>query len=408
MTKFFCIFLLLFCYPALYAETCHSLSDVLALSLLNNPELNSFSYEVRASDARILQASLRPNPALDIETENLNAPHFVQTTFLLSQVIELGGKNKARVQYAKTERDRTLLEYEVAKRELFVNTTLLFIDVLVNQQKITFLEEYLKTLQECSCSMKRQVEAGRASVMEEANFNILLSTASIDLLSAQNDLMASKQRLAAQWGQTSCPAFGVVGDLTWIPSVACLEELGCLLENHPQIMLFNAESRFREARLAVERSRAVPDVAVRGGPRYLKEAEKWTWVVGVFIPIPLIDRNQGRISEASAYFEKLESEREALWVELMTELNNSYLTLQTYCSEVTLLKNSILPATQTAFESCHNGFELARYNYSELLETQRIYKTSKIRYFEALGEYHKALAQIEGLIGTKAICKDCE
>src|ERR1700720_1903156 len=99
MNKFTCrIFLLLVCFGhTLNAQCTLSLNQVLALTLLNNPELKAFSYDLRAADANILQAGLWPNPDLDVETEDLgHSEEFsglekAQTTILLSQLIELGG-----------------------------------------------------------------------------------------------------------------------------------------------------------------------------------------------------------------------------------------------------------------------------------------------------------------------------
>lgn len=391
------------------AQPSRSLADVLALTLLNNPELNSFSYDMRASDARILQAGFRPNPAFDAETENIGAPIFMQTTLLLSQLIELGGKRKARLQFAQTERDRVFLDYEVRKRQLFVDTTLLFIEVLITQQKIAFLDENLKILQGFSSIVEKRIQAGKASVIEQSNFTVLLTTAMIDLKNGQNELRQAKNKLSAQWNETNNDAFLVIGDLDWIPEVIPLEEMGELVQQHPQIVRSYFEDNLRAAKVAVEKSKATPDVNLRGGPRYLKEANKWVWVVGFSIPIPISDRNQGRIWESYENLEKLEKERQVIWTKLLTDLNNSYGTIQTVFSELNLLKKVVLPAAQKAYDFSYKGYELARYNYLELLETERSYRISKIRYLQALGEYHKALAMLEGLTGSKKIINfQCE
>ena len=46
-----------------------TLRDALSLALMKNPELAAFSWEVRALDARALQAGLAPNPELGLEIE---------------------------------------------------------------------------------------------------------------------------------------------------------------------------------------------------------------------------------------------------------------------------------------------------------------------------------------------------
>lgn len=388
----------------LQAAICHSLNEVLALTLLQNPELNAFEYGIRETDARILQASLRPNPFIDVETENINASRFLQTTFLLGQIIELGRKCEARVRFAKTERDMALLDYQVKKREIFVETTLLFIDVLVNQQKVVFLEECLQMLQNFSSSMKSQVEAGKASIIEEANFNILVSMACLDLQKAKNELKTSKQALAAQWGDLSCPTFIAVGSLDWTKVSLNFECTADLLEDHPKILRSNAERNLREAKISLEKSKAYPDVAVRGGPRYLKEAEKWVWVVGILMPLSVFNRNQGAICEAVEDWKQIDLEKEALFLDLSTKLNQAYSNIEMISSELTILSDCVLPSAKNAFDASSKGYELARYNFNDLLEIERTYRNSKNRYIEALGEYHKALAVIEGLTG-KGCCR---
>lgn len=404
--KLFCAGFLLFC-QAVVADSSYLLSDALALVLLHNPGLHSFSYDVRANEAKILQAALSPNPLLDVETENIDAPEFRQTTFLISQLIELGGKRDARIHFAKTERDRVSLDYEVQKRELFIETGLLFIDVLVNQQKVIFLEENLKVLQDFSAVVEKRVNAGKASVIEQSNFIVLLNTSLIDLQNAQNELKIAKYKLAAKWGAQCGDAFTVVGELDWMVEVIPLELMGELIQEHPQVVAFSFEENVRLARIALEQAGAYPDLNVRGGPRYLEEARRWVWVVGFTIPIPISDRNQGRIIEAKELLSKLETEREVVFVKLLSDLNTSYATLQHTTLELNLLKNSVLPAAKKGMEFSYQGYNLARYNYLEFLETERAYRTSKMRYLQVLAEYHKALTVLQGLTGSKAISQ-CE
>jgi cobalt-zinc-cadmium efflux system outer membrane protein len=368
---------------------------------MQHPELQYFSYDVRANDARILQASFRPNPVIDIETENIDAPLFMQTTFLLSQLIETGGKQQARVQLAKSIKDRNYLDYEVKKRQVFVETTLLFLQVLIDQQKIAFLEENLKSLHEYSSVVDKRVQAGKASIIEQANFQVLLSNAAMDLKTMQNEWRNSKLKLSAMWGKdnTDYTSFGNIDQM--LP-VANFEHMKNLLQNHPEILRFEVEKHVRSAKIALEKSLSYPDMNVRGGPRYLNEAKKWVWVVGFSVPLPINNRNQGGISESQEILERAERERQAVQIRLLTELNVAYSKLETLLVEIKILKDSVLPLTKKAFDLSYNGYMQAKYSYLELIETERAYRTSQIRYAEALGDYHKNLAIIDGLTGANA------
>ena len=83
-----------------------TLQQVLASTIEGSPQLASYSWEVRASEAHILQAGLRPNPELSVIPENfLGSGAFkdqvqYQNTLQLSQLIELGEKRELRKEAA--------------------------------------------------------------------------------------------------------------------------------------------------------------------------------------------------------------------------------------------------------------------------------------------------------------------
>src|SRR5204862_7340627 len=81
-----------------------TLAQALALTLKQNPDLAAVSWDLRSAEARVLQARLRPNPALGMQSEGISGrrPGFghSQTTPRLSQLLGLGGRRAARVRDA--------------------------------------------------------------------------------------------------------------------------------------------------------------------------------------------------------------------------------------------------------------------------------------------------------------------
>src|SRR5207253_2692781 len=119
-----------------------TLPQAMALALLQNPELSAFAWEVRAAEARTLQAGLRPNPELGLEVENLagtgtfRGGRSAETTLRLSQVIELGGKRSRRLRVAALERDLAAWDYETKRIEALTAVAQAFIEVLRAQEHI--------------------------------------------------------------------------------------------------------------------------------------------------------------------------------------------------------------------------------------------------------------------------------
>src|SRR5262249_55405559 len=111
-----------------------SLEVVLRAGLLQNPELSAAAFDVHTAEARTLQTSLFPNPEIELELENFGGAGDVrgvdssESTFQLSQLIELGGKRAKRLRAAGLERDIAGWDYEATRLEVLTEATKAFID----------------------------------------------------------------------------------------------------------------------------------------------------------------------------------------------------------------------------------------------------------------------------------------
>ncbi|CAN0543814.1 unnamed protein product, partial [Laminaria digitata] len=124
-----------------------ALSDALGLALLYNPDLRAFGWEVRAREARMLQAGLPPNPEIGTEVENFNGSgelgsfDAAEVTFGLSQLVELGGDRLRRKQVAARERDLAGWDYETVRLDVLTETTQAFAMVLAAQERASLFDD---------------------------------------------------------------------------------------------------------------------------------------------------------------------------------------------------------------------------------------------------------------------------
>ena len=127
-----------------------TLRQALALALMHNPELKAFSWDVRASQARQLQASLWPNPEIEVEVEEVGGTRqrsgfdTAETTIQLSQLIELGGKRSKRTKLASLEKELAGSDYEAKRLDVFTEVTSSFIEVLAAQHRLGLTNELLQ------------------------------------------------------------------------------------------------------------------------------------------------------------------------------------------------------------------------------------------------------------------------
>ena len=391
-----------------------SLRDALAATLMQSPELASFGWEIRAREARILQAGRPPNPVIGTLFEEfgrstsltgagITGPGGVmqpQATIQLSQLVELGGKRAARRKLATLTRNLAAWDYETARIDVLTRVTKVFLDVLASQQAIALAEQTTSLVEKVQQAVGLRVEAGVVSPIEQTRANVAVAAVRIELDRARRNLDADKMRLAALWGGSSARFESAAGDLSVLPPVPEFAELQERLSQNPELARWAAEVAQREAALGLERSKAVPDLTISGGYRRFTLIGGNAFVAGASIPIPWFDRNQGGIQEARERVGKASEEQRAAQVRVTTMLAEAYRALASARDEVAALAANVLPGTRSAFEGVTEGYRFGKFGFLEVLDAQRTLVTASGQYLRALSNYHQAAAEVERLIGA--------
>jgi outer membrane protein, heavy metal efflux system len=382
------------------------LEEVLRMALLQNPELSSTAFEVRAAEARALQAGLPPNPELELEIEDFGGTGEVrafqasENTLQLSQLIELGGKRARRLRAAGLERDLAGWDYEAKRLEVLTDASKAFIAVLAAQERISLTEETLRLSEQVLKAVQERIKAGKVAPVEATRARVEVSNARREAERARSALQAARTRLSASWGGTQ-PAFErVSGTLeAGVTPVPPIEELSGRLSQNPDLARWAVETASRQAALRVEESKRTPDVTVSGGVRYLNEIDDTGFVVNLSLPLVLFDRNQGGVLEARYRVALAGEERRVAEVRLARALAEAYQELLTAYGDVTVIWEDALPAAQAAFEAATEGFRQGKFGFLDVLDAQRTLFETRGQYLEALSGYHKAVAEVERLIG---------
>ncbi len=382
-----------------------SLRQALACSLMNNPGLAAFSWEVRAREAQALQAGLLPNPELEIEVENFGGSgpsrdfDESEATLQFSQLVELAGKRAKRKRVATIERDLAGWDYEIERVRIFSETSRAFVDVLAAQEHLALSEELVRLAEQVLQVVSERIRAGKVSPVEETRARVSLSSHRIETEKAREDLATARKVLAATWGSTT-PAFGKVeGSLEHLPSIPPLEVLVDRVADTPEMARWIVEIEARRASVEMEKATRFPDLTLRGGVRYANESDDTAFVMGLSVPIPAFDRNQRGTLEARYRLAGAEEERRALHVRVQTALVRAYQVLSAARVEAVSLKSEVLPGARIAFEAFGEGFRQGKFGYLDVLDAQRTFFEAKARYIKALAEFHKAVSELERLTG---------
>lgn len=382
-----------------------SLSHALALGLARNPELASFSSQIRASEARALQAGLLPNPELGVEVEDIGGggsyrgAKEAQTTLRLSQLVELGGKRGARRDAAGAMRDVAGSEYEMKRVEVLARVSEEFVEVLATQHEVALTEEATKLAEAALQAAQRRVRAGKTSPLEEKKAAIALARSRIEHEHAEHELKVARKELAATWASTS-PVFARVdGDLFAHQAIPPYEALAARVENSPDIARWVSERRLREAEIALADAKRTPDLNLGAGVRRLEGPDTEVFVAEISVPLPVLNRNQGGAAEARALAQRTGADERSATIRLHTVLFGLYQELLHAATATESLQKVILPQSKEALTLSQKGFEEGRFSYLDLVDAQKTFVDVRAESIETALSYHRLQIEIERLLG---------
>ncbi len=383
-----------------------TLRNALAAALLRNPKLHAAAWEPRLAEASRLQAGLSPNPEVGVEFENfagsgaLSGTDALETTLLLSQLIELGGKRDLRVQVAEDAWTVSTLDYEAERLDVVTETAARFVRVLQIQQQVEFAERARSLAEESRRVIDRRVQAGDVSPIDEIKARLESESARIASDRLRRELDGARRELSAMWDEDE-PAFGLaLGSLDEVMDVPSLQDLTDRVEAHPEVQRWVAESERRTSVVELERAQATPDVNAGLGVRYINEIDDAALVAAFSVPIPLFDRNQGGILAARLRAAQALDEGRASRRELATRLIRQHSRLTAAFYEAQAIDSALLPAARNAYEATRRAYDEGKLPYLDVLDAQRTLFDTEAQRLEALAEYHSALVQVEGLISA--------
>ena len=375
-----------------------TLQAALSMALGANAELSAAQYELQAVDASVLQAGVLPNPALEFGVEDTRR-ETRETTVQLRQPIELGGKRAARVQAAERGRDAATAELNAKRADIRATVITSFFDVLAAQERLRLAENSAALAKRATTVASRRVVAGKVSPVEETKARVAESSVRFELVQAKSELVSARKRLAALWGNPSPRFERVDGQLDALPELPERMELSLRLAVSPALAKARIEVDRRQALTQVERSRRIPDITLNMGVKRSEELGRNQAIVGVSIPLPFFDRNQGNVLEALRRTDKARDELVATETRLDNELAHAFEKLHVARQESSVLQQEVLPGAQSAYDAATKGYEAGKFNFLDVLDSQRTLLQAKSQYLRALSEAHRAAAEIDRILG---------
>lgn len=354
--------------------------------------------EVEATDGVVQQSAARRNPELSASIEDTRSATRT-TTATVGFPLELGNKRAARMAASELAREVAQVELSQTKAQVRAATIEAYFAVLVAQERARLATDSAALAASATQAVSKRVQAGKVSPVDATRAQVDEANAQLELAEAQAALTASRHALASMWSEPEPSFDSVAGAMSDIPERPPLSSLTAELDRAPALLVARTEVNRRRALVDVERSKSVPDLTVSIGAKRSNELGLTQAVVGISMPIPLFDRNQGAVREASQRAQKAEDEFQAARVRTLSELQTASTQLNLARTSVQLLQSAALPAAQQAYEAASKGFEAGKFGFLDVIDAQRSLLQARSRYLSAISNAHQAATAIDRLLG---------
>ena len=122
--------------------------------------------------------------------------------------------------------------------------------------------------------------------------------------------------------------------------------------------------------------------------------------IGVSIPFPIFNRNQGNIKSAESEFKQSQLELKAIESQLRARVFNQQTELKTLASEIAILEEDIIPEAQDAYTIIADGYLNGRFTYLDVVDSQKMWFQSREQYVNALKDYHTNFFELGRITGN--------
>jgi cobalt-zinc-cadmium efflux system outer membrane protein len=141
----------------------------------------------------------------------------------------------------------------------------------------------------------------------------------------------------------------------------------------------------------------MPDITVDIGYRHLGEENREAYDLGLSVPLPIFNRNQGRIREAQANVTRTIGERETTRVNLTTRLRAAYASFTANREQAVRYRDDILPKATKSLEFARQAYRAGEVSILVLLDALRTWNETNLAYLQVLLDSASAAAELDFL-----------
>ena len=376
------------------------LEDLEQIALERNPTLVQARMMVRAAQGGYLQAGLYPNPAIGYAGGDMGLEGTAgQQGAVFGQEVVTSGKLRLGSAVAGHGVEQARHGLEAQRLRVLNDVRAGYYEVLLAQKMIDVHQELLRISREIAEAMEKALTLQEVSRADALQVRIEAERARVGLEQVENNHRIAWYRLATVLGQPDMPPAALVGSVDVdLPTPSRGEALGRLLAQSPELARARAGVERARCEVALQCAERVPNVEFEMWAKHDATTDEGLLDVGVGLPLPLFNRNQGNIVTAQAELIAAQREVERVELDLRNRFAVAFGEFVNARRQVDSYANTILPNGEESLRLIRLGLREGEFGYLTLLTAQRTYFNDNLEYLDSLQEFWARAVDLDGML----------
>lgn len=398
-----------------------TLDQAIDRMIQENLDLRAKSLEIPQARADVLTASLRANPIFFADSQLIPYGNYsekrpggpVQYDINISHPVDFSGKRVARTAYASQAMRVVEAQYQDAVRIEIQNVYTAYIDVLSARQIARYAKASVEGFDRLIRATQLLYERDITSRADVSQVKSQQEIATVGLIDAEENLRRSKRSLGVLLNippdQAEVMEFdGVIEDRG--SEVPPIEELvQTALAYRPDVVSYRLGVKAAQAGLGLAMANRFQDAYVLYQPYTFQDNTPFnaksahSWALGLTVPMPLYNRNQGNIERARINIQQSQIELANVERRVHTEVVQAAREYANTRDIVKRIRTEIIPASEQSKNDRFVLFQNSEANVVTYLEAQRVHNDNVKAYLDTAVRHRRSMLNLNTVVGQRLL-----
>ena len=368
------------------------------LALFYNPELRIARLEAGVALAKFETSGLWKDPVFGFDGADITSPSApFQYSLMGKLTIPISGRlkvEKARAGAAYESQLRTIVNAEWSTRTKLRKQWAVW---AAASHRVTLLQTVIVQLEYINSIADSLKEAGELNRVQHRLIQVELSSKLVELTEAELQVVQANFDLLGLIGLSPTAASMLLPKYPAFELPTVEDETARLIQANTELAVRIAEYETAEQSLHLEIKKQFPEFTLGAG--YGSEHHNSQFLVGLTIPLPVLNANREGIAVANANREVARATAETTFSSLYRELAAATITLDIKQSQRKHYEQTIVPMLEAQSQDIERIAELGEVDTFILLETVKRQFEAKLKMIELQLAEFKATINVVRILG---------